>query len=65
MALHVAVIGAGVSGLVSAKWVTRCGFTCDIFEMGSELGGTWVYKDEQDMDKYGYPIYSAMYNELR
>jgi len=38
----VAVIGAGISGLVSAKTLARDGFDVCIFEKDVDLGGTWA-----------------------
>lgn len=63
--MKVAIIGAGASGLASARHVISSGFECIVFEMGNQLGGTWVYTDDVGTDKYGYPVYSAMYKGLR
>lgn len=63
--MRVAIIGAGAAGLASARHVSANGFDCDVYEMGAELGGTWVYTDDVGKDRYGYPVYSAMYKGLR
>lgn len=63
--MRIAVIGAGAAGLSSARHATASGYVCDIFEMSPKLGGTWLYTDEVGNDKYGFPIYSAMYQGLR
>ncbi|XP_066152347.1 senecionine N-oxygenase-like [Euwallacea fornicatus] len=63
--MRVAVIGAGPAGLAAARQVSSFGFELDVFEMKPELGGTWVYTDEVGTDRYGYPVYSAMYKGLR
>lgn len=38
---NVAVIGAGPSGLVAARWLMSRGFEPTIFEQGATLGGQW------------------------
>uniref|UniRef100_A0A6P7FIB3 Flavin-containing monooxygenase n=1 Tax=Diabrotica virgifera virgifera TaxID=50390 RepID=A0A6P7FIB3_DIAVI len=63
--MKVAVIGAGASGVSSAKHIKENGFECDVFEMAEGLGGTWIYTDDVGEDKYGFPVYSAMYKNLR
>ncbi|CAH0550216.1 unnamed protein product [Brassicogethes aeneus] len=63
--MRVAIIGAGAAGLSSARHAAATGHKCDIFEMGAQLGGTWVYTDDVGTDKYGFPVYSAMYKGLR
>jgi dimethylaniline monooxygenase (N-oxide forming) len=42
MTAHVAVIGAGPSGLVVARWLLSQGFEPTIFEQGPTLGGQWA-----------------------
>lgn len=37
------VIGAGSSGIAAAKSLYLAGIGFDCFEMGSDIGGTWVY----------------------
>jgi len=38
----VGIIGAGVSGLVTAKTMREHGFAVVVFERGLELGGVWA-----------------------
>ena len=38
----VAVIGAGIAGLVTAKTLAQDGFDVQVFEKGNDLGGTWA-----------------------
>ena len=38
----IAVIGAGVAGLVTAKTFLARGLDCTVFEAGSRLGGVWA-----------------------
>lgn len=63
--MRVAIIGAGAAGLAAARHAIANGHECDVLELAPELGGTWVYTDEVGTDRYGYPIYSAMYKGLR
>lgn len=39
---NVAIIGAGVAGIATAKALHTSGITCTVFEKGSRLGGVWV-----------------------
>lgn len=63
--MRVAIIGAGAAGLSSARHVAEKGFECDVFEMNDQIGGTWVYTDDVGTDRYGFPVYTAMYKGLR
>jgi NADPH-dependent glutamate synthase beta subunit-like oxidoreductase len=36
---QVAIIGAGASGLCSAKYLLQAGFDVTLFEIGSQIGG--------------------------
>ncbi|XP_014291635.1 senecionine N-oxygenase [Halyomorpha halys] len=62
--MKVAVIGAGASGLISAKVLSDEGVNYDVFEINDQVGGTWVYT-ENTVDKYGLPVSSSMYRDLR
>ncbi len=44
--LKVAVIGAGCSGLVAAKELRQRGLEPVVFEMGSRVGGLWVFGND-------------------
>jgi dimethylaniline monooxygenase (N-oxide forming) len=37
----VAIIGAGPSGLVAAKYALQAGFDVTVFEASDDLGGQW------------------------
>ncbi|CAG9863786.1 unnamed protein product [Phyllotreta striolata] len=63
--MRVGIIGAGAAGLASARQVIQKGFHCDVFEIADQIGGVWVYTDRVGHDEYGYPVYSAMYQNLR
>ncbi|KNC73990.1 hypothetical protein SARC_13452, partial [Sphaeroforma arctica JP610] len=41
--LHVCVVGAGVSGIVTAKWLLQCGLKVTILDANETLGGIWKY----------------------
>lgn len=45
MTKNVAVIGAGPSGLVAARWLLRQGFEPIVFERAPTLGGQWAGLD--------------------
>jgi cation diffusion facilitator CzcD-associated flavoprotein CzcO len=40
------IIGAGASGLVSAKVLTEQGIEFDWYEIGSDIGGNWRYGND-------------------
>jgi cation diffusion facilitator CzcD-associated flavoprotein CzcO len=40
---RVAVIGAGVSGVVSAKHLTERGLEVVVFERSRQAGGNWLF----------------------
>ena len=43
---RVAVIGAGAAGLCAAKHLLQAGLDVTVFEMGSCIGGLWVYEND-------------------
>jgi len=45
-ARRVAIIGAGAAGLCMAKYLVAEGVDVTIFEMGSYVGGQWVYEND-------------------
>lgn len=60
VAKSVAVLGAGVSGLVAAKTLKQYGFEVTIFEARSKLGGVWAnnYRSLRVLEPacvYGFP----------
>lgn len=46
MAAKACVIGAGASGIASAKVLKEAGIPFDCFEMGSDIGGNWRYNND-------------------
>ncbi|KAL6301889.1 FAD/NAD(P)-binding domain-containing protein [Sparassis latifolia] len=53
---NVAIIGAGVSGLMAYRELTRAGLQAHIFERDRVPGGNWYYSEETPLDA---PIPSA------
>lgn len=43
---RIAVIGAGAAGLCAAKHLVTSGHDVTIFELGSHIGGLWVYEND-------------------
>ncbi|KAF5446223.1 hypothetical protein F2P56_031865, partial [Juglans regia] len=68
--LRVAVIGAGMAGLLAARELKREGHQVIVFEKSSRLGGTWVYDPRVETDPLGLDpsrkiVHSSMYSSLR
>ncbi|KAG5607183.1 hypothetical protein H5410_028675 [Solanum commersonii] len=66
----VAVIGAGASGLVTARELRREGHRVVVFEKSNQLGGLWVYNprvetDILSLDPNREIIHSSLYKSLR
>lgn len=65
-----AVIGAGVAGLVTARELQREGHRVVVFEKSNQLGGLWVYNprvetDPLSLDPNREIIHSSLYKSLR
>jgi cation diffusion facilitator CzcD-associated flavoprotein CzcO len=45
-ARSVAIIGAGASGLCAARYFKEAGFGVAIFEIGTEIGGLWCFRND-------------------
>lgn len=68
--VKVAVIGAGVSGLVAARELQREGHKVVVFEKNHRIGGTWAYDPRIDSDPLGIDptrevIHSSLYLSMR
>ncbi|MCJ1379607.1 hypothetical protein MMC17_002709 [Xylographa soralifera] len=50
----VAVIGAGISGVLSAIHLTAAGLDVTVFERSANAGGVWVYDERQPLEP-AYP----------
>ncbi|XP_076911278.1 flavin-containing monooxygenase FMO GS-OX5-like [Bidens hawaiensis] len=48
--LNVAVIGAGIAGLVTARELLRENHQVTVFEKSPQIGGTWVYDGRVEVD---------------
>ncbi|KAK1364544.1 Flavin-containing monooxygenase [Heracleum sosnowskyi] len=68
--LNVAVIGAGVAGLLAGRELMRAGHRVTIFEKQNQLGGTWVYDPRVESDLLSLDpdreiIQNSLYSSLR
>lgn len=54
---HYAIIGAGAGGLCAAKYLIAKGVDVTIFEVGSHIGGLWVYDNDSGMS----PAYKSLH----
>ncbi|OKL55360.1 hypothetical protein UA08_09405 [Talaromyces atroroseus] len=52
---NVAVIGAGISGVVTAAHLLSAGLEVTVFERNREAGGVWLYDDRRPVE----PIYPS------
>ncbi|XP_039441096.1 uncharacterized protein LOC120421863 [Culex pipiens pallens] len=59
------IVGAGAGGLSCARHAADTGAHVTVFEQTASVGGTWVYTDETGHDRYGLPVHSSMYRDLR
>ncbi|XP_020587142.1 flavin-containing monooxygenase FMO GS-OX-like 9 [Phalaenopsis equestris] len=67
---RVCVIGAGPSGLVSARELRKEGHCVSVLEQNHDIGGQWLYQPEvEDEDSMGkkkpLKIHSSVYSSLR
>lgn len=68
--LKVAVIGAGVAGLVTARELLREGHRVVVYEKSDQLGGIWVYDPRVEPDPLGLDpnreiVHNTLYYSLR
>ncbi|XP_027106488.1 flavin-containing monooxygenase FMO GS-OX5-like [Coffea arabica] len=67
--LKVAVVGAGVSGLVTARELQREGQQVVVYEKSNQIGGTWVYSPQVESDPLSLDpkreiVHSSLYYSL-
>lgn len=60
---RVVIIGAGTSGICSAKVARQHGLEVIVYEQADRIGGNWNYSDQVGPDEYGLN-YGYMYKEL-
>ncbi|XP_047972668.1 flavin-containing monooxygenase FMO GS-OX-like 7 isoform X2 [Salvia hispanica] len=68
--LNVAVIGAGLAGLVAARALKTEGHRVVVYEKSERLGGTWAYdprveSDPLSLDPDREIVHSSLYQSLR
>ncbi|XP_002735404.1 uncharacterized protein LOC100377826 [Saccoglossus kowalevskii] len=65
--LQVAVIGAGAAGLCAARHLASKPhlFQPHVFEKEEQVGGTWIYTEDVEKNKYGFTVHSSMYKNLK
>lgn len=63
--LNIGIIGAGVGGLCAARRSIEAGHSATVFEVTSNIGGTWNYTDAVGVDEFGIDIQTSMYSGLR
>lgn len=68
--LKVAVIGAGVAGLVTARELRRQGQEVVVYEKSNQIGGIWVYNPQVESDLLGLDpnreiVHGSLYYSLR
>ena len=69
--MRIAVIGAGSAGLAALRHCSELkdqnGSPINVvcYEKTDKVGGTWVYTPEVGVDRFGLPIHSSMYKNLR
>ena len=52
-----AVIGAGAAGLCAAKHLAAAGLEVSVFEIGTRIGGLWVYENDNGLS----PAYRSLH----
>ncbi|XP_047994726.1 senecionine N-oxygenase-like isoform X1 [Leguminivora glycinivorella] len=62
---RVCVIGAGVAGLSSARYLKEEGINFTVLECTRYVGGTWRYDPRVGTDENGLPLHTSMYKHLR
>ncbi|XP_032521487.2 senecionine N-oxygenase-like isoform X2 [Danaus plexippus] len=62
---RVCIIGAGLAGLTSGKYLQDEGINFIILEATKYFGGTWRYDPRVGYDENGLPLHTSMYKHLR
>ena len=63
----VCIIGAGISGLGSARIITKYKDKLDliVFEKNSDIGGQWLYTNYTDLDEHNLPVHSGVWKSMK
>ncbi|CAB3245991.1 unnamed protein product [Arctia plantaginis] len=64
-ASQVCIIGAGYSGLATARYMKDYGLNFKVFEGTSFIGGTWRFDPRTETDEFGMPLFTNQYKNLR
>ncbi|KAM3962560.1 flavin-dependent monooxygenase FMO1 [Aphomia sociella] len=62
---RVCVIGAGYSGLATARYLSEYGVNYTVFEATRHIGGTWRFDPNVGTDEDGLPLFTSQYKYLR
>ena len=62
---RVCIIGAGIAGLTSARYLKDEDISFVVFEYTRYVGGTWRYEPKVGVDENGMPVHTSMYKHLR
>ncbi|KAL4715988.1 hypothetical protein ACJJTC_013288 [Scirpophaga incertulas] len=62
---RVCIIGAGIAGLCSARYLKEEGIFFTLLEATNYVGGTWRYDERVGIDEFGLRIHTSMYKHLR
>lgn len=63
--MRMCIIGAGKSGIATAKTALENNIIPTIYEQSGEIGGTWIYTDATTTNEFGLDVHSSMYQGLR
>ncbi|CAB3245985.1 unnamed protein product [Arctia plantaginis] len=64
-ASQVCIIGAGYSGLATARYMKDYGLNFKVFEATRYIGGTWRFDPNVGTDEDGLPLFTSQYKNLR
>ncbi|CRK89036.1 CLUMA_CG002498, isoform A [Clunio marinus] len=62
--MKIGVVGAGPAGLAAIRHSLEFGCEVVAFEQNESIGGTWIYTDNIETNKYGLEEHSSMYQGL-